>query len=83
MTLQRIDTVATSRDAPNVKVLAPTDETVLRPVVRTLRLNSTNQHVAAVQQALAYLGQKIDVKEFKTATFGATTRAGGDRLPAQ
>src|SRR6478735_1590081 len=74
LTMQRIDTVATSRGSNDVKMLSATDETALTPVVRNLRLNATNKHVAAVQQALAYLGQKVDVKEFKTATFGATTR---------
>ena len=72
--MQRIDTVATSRGSNDVKLLSATDETALTPVVRNLRLNATNKHVAAVQQGLAYLGQKIDIKEFKTATFGASTR---------
>ncbi|QDP95438.1 hypothetical protein FOE78_05525 [Microlunatus elymi] len=74
LTMRRIETVATSRGSNNVKRLAATDETVLTPVVRNLRLNATNKHVASVQQALAYLGQPIDVQEFKTSKFGASTR---------
>jgi peptidoglycan hydrolase-like protein with peptidoglycan-binding domain len=72
-TLQRIKTVATSRPVPTAK-LKVEDAQHLTPVTRNLRLNMTNQHVAPLQQSLAFLGYKIDEKEFKTSTFGATTR---------
>ncbi|MBE3200237.1 MULTISPECIES: Tc toxin subunit A-related protein [Parafrankia] len=74
LTMRRIETVATSRNSNDVAALAATDETALTPVMRNLRLNATNKHVASVQQALAYLGQTIDVKEFKASKFGASTR---------
>jgi len=45
----------------------------LSPVSRTLRLNMTNKHVGQLQQSMAFLGYKIDEKEFKMQKYGKTT----------
>ncbi|HZD00263.1 MAG TPA: neuraminidase-like domain-containing protein [Actinomycetes bacterium] len=72
-TMARIESVAASRPAPP-RLLKVDTAQQLQPINRTLRLNMANQHVGKLQQALAFLGYPIDEKEFKTRTFGATTR---------
>ncbi|MHA7291288.1 Tc toxin subunit A-related protein [Arthrobacter sp. MDT3-24] len=73
LTLKRLDTVATSRARPKAR-LKVADARALAPVTRTLRLNMANKHVAELQKSLAYLGYRIDAKEFKATTFGDSTR---------
>lgn len=73
LTLTRMETVATSRPRPTAR-LEVADAREVAPVRRTLRLNMTNKHVPELQKSLAYLGFRIDEKEFKGATFGASTR---------
>ncbi|MET8354764.1 neuraminidase-like domain-containing protein [Micromonospora sp. NPDC005206] len=73
LTLRRMETVATSRPKPVAKLTVEVADD-LTPVTRNLRLNMTNKHVGKLQKSLAFLGLPIDEKEFKTATFGASTR---------
>jgi peptidoglycan hydrolase-like protein with peptidoglycan-binding domain len=73
VTMARLESVAASRPGPQRLLKAETAQG-LQPIERVLRLNMTNQHVGQLQQALAFLGHPISDKEFKTKTFGATTR---------
>jgi peptidoglycan hydrolase-like protein with peptidoglycan-binding domain len=73
-TCDRIVSVAASRPIP-VKHLKTKEADYLVPIKRVLlRFNMTNSHVGEAQQSLAYLDYNIDEKEFKTKTFGKTTR---------
>lgn len=72
-TYERMLSVAASRPIP-IKTLKVKTVDNLSPVSRVLRLNMTNKYVGELQQDLAFLGYKIDDKEFKTKTFGKTTR---------
>ncbi|WAI00932.1 Tc toxin subunit A-related protein [Methanogenium organophilum] len=72
-TYERLISVAASRPIP-MKTLKVKSANNLSPIKRILRLNMTNKHVGNLQMILAYLGHKIDEKEFKTNTFGKTTR---------
>jgi peptidoglycan hydrolase-like protein with peptidoglycan-binding domain len=72
-TMGRTQSVADSRPAPVQTLEAPAPED-LAPISRALRLNMTNQHVGDLQKALASMGHPIAEKEFKTRTFGRTTR---------
>jgi peptidoglycan hydrolase-like protein with peptidoglycan-binding domain len=72
-TFDRLQSVVASRGTP-VRKLKPPAPTALAPVSRTLRLNMTNKHVGQLQQALAFLGHRVDQREFNTKTFGKTTR---------
>lgn len=73
-TYDKLRSVAASRARPakTLKVRAPER---LSPIRRQLRLNMTNQHVADVQRALAFLGHSIEEAEFGAHTFGRSTRA--------
>ncbi|GFJ82142.1 neuraminidase-like domain-containing protein [Phytohabitans houttuyneae] len=73
LTLRRMETVATSRPVPVAKLKVDVADG-LTTLTRNLRLNMTNKHVGTLQRSLAFLGLQIDEKEFKTATFGASTR---------
>ena len=72
-TYERIQSVAASRPLP-VKTLKAQSAVNLSPINKVLRLNATNKHVGELQQALAFMGHKIDEKEFNTKKFGKTTR---------
>lgn len=57
-----------------VKKLAKAPATELVTVRRALRLNKVSPEVSNAQKALAFLGYKIDEKEFRTHLYGGTTR---------
>lgn len=73
ITYERIVSVAASRPVP-VKTLKVKSAVNISPINRVLRLNMTNKHVGKLQQGLAFLGYKINKREFNTKTFGKTTR---------
>lgn len=73
ITYERLLSVAASRPIP-VKTLKVKSAIHLSPVNHVLRLNMTNKYVGELQQTLAFLGFKIAEQEFKTKTFGKTTR---------
>jgi peptidoglycan hydrolase-like protein with peptidoglycan-binding domain len=72
-TLDRIESIAASRPQA-VKMLKAKGATTLAPLNRVTRLNSTNQHVGKLQETLAFLGYKIDAREYGASTFGKTTQ---------
>ncbi|CAG0978769.1 MAG: peptidoglycan-binding protein [Candidatus Methanoperedens sp.] len=72
-TYERMKSVAASRPIP-IKTLKVKSADKLSPISRALRLNMTGKHVGELQQSLAFLNYEIDEKEFKTRTFGKTTR---------
>ncbi len=73
VTLERFNSIADSRPRPIRTLLAPASG-ALRGVKRTLRLNMSNEHVAGLQQNLAYLGYKVSQSEFEARTFAKSTR---------
>ncbi len=73
LTMERINSVAVCRSS-SPKNLHVKSAVNLVPLTRVLRLNMTNKHVGELQQALAYLGYRVDQKEYNTKTFGKTTR---------
>ncbi|MFX1311778.1 MAG: neuraminidase-like domain-containing protein [Promethearchaeota archaeon] len=73
ITYERIISVAFSRPFPIKKLKVRSAEN-LSPIKRILRLNMTNKHVGKLQEALAFLGYKINQKEYNTKTFGKSTR---------
>jgi peptidoglycan hydrolase-like protein with peptidoglycan-binding domain len=73
-TYGKIVSVANSRPRPPA-LLAVRSTEGITPIGKTLRLNMKSEQVGGMQRALAFLGYKIDQKEFDTRTFGGTTRA--------
>ena len=73
-TYDRLVSIAASIPQPAKQLKVKTAEE-LKPIKRVARLNMSSEHVADVQRALAFLGYRIDEKEFTTKTFGKSTRA--------
>ncbi|HXL55669.1 MAG TPA: peptidoglycan-binding domain-containing protein, partial [Chitinophagaceae bacterium] len=73
-TLDKLESVAASRGLRE-KILKAPAAPELKTVTTNLRLNMTSAKVAEMQKALAHLGYTINEQEFKTQTFGKTTRS--------
>lgn len=73
-TLDKLQSVAASKGVAQ-KILKAPAAVELKTVSANLRLNMTSPRVAEMQKVLSHLGYKIDDKEFKTQTFGKTTRS--------
>jgi len=72
-TLDKMDGVAASKGTFVKKIGKPSADK-LRTVNKALRINKVSPVVNDAQTALSFLGHKISEKEFKTQTFGKTTR---------
>jgi peptidoglycan hydrolase-like protein with peptidoglycan-binding domain len=72
-TLDKIQSVAVSRGVRK-SLVSPPEASSLIVVNKPLRLNMTSPRVAELQKALAHFGYPIDKKEFRTQTFGKSTR---------
>ncbi|HXL55368.1 MAG TPA: peptidoglycan-binding domain-containing protein, partial [Chitinophagaceae bacterium] len=72
-TLDKLQSVAASKGLREKMLKAPAANE-LKAVTANLRLNMTSPKVAEMQKALTHLGYKISEKEFKTQSFGKTTR---------
>ncbi len=73
-TLGKLESVAASKGLRE-KILKAPAAPELKTVTTNLRLNMTSPKVAEMQKALAHLGYTISEQEFKTQTFGKTTRS--------
>ena len=72
-TYRKIESVSMSHGRGRKYLSVPDSQKLALPK-RTLSLNVKDQEqVQLLQKALAYLGHKIDVEEFKTGSFGKTT----------
>jgi len=65
--------IAASRPTP-ANTLKVKSSANLSRLSRSLRLNMVNKDVGELQKIFAFLGYKIDEKEFNTKTFGKTTQ---------
>lgn len=72
-TLDKIQSIAASRGTREEMMRKPQAVT-LSLINKNLRLNKVSPQVAELQKALAHLGYSIADNEFKTQTFGKTTR---------
>jgi peptidoglycan hydrolase-like protein with peptidoglycan-binding domain len=72
-TYDRLISIATSIPEP-VRQLKAKSAAELKPLKKAARLNMKRGHVGDVQGALAFLGFKVDEAEFRTKTFGKSTR---------
>ncbi len=72
-TFQRATSIAASRPGPPSLVSRP-DPIDVRPVRRTLSLNSAGADVPVLQRALAFLGHPPADAELRAARFGRSTR---------
>jgi peptidoglycan hydrolase-like protein with peptidoglycan-binding domain len=70
---ERLTSIATSIPE-SARQLKARNAAELKPLKKAGRLNMKSEHVGDVQGALAFLGFKIDEIEFKTRTFGKSTR---------
>src|SRR6266498_1516590 len=73
-TLDKLESVAASKGLRE-KILKAPAAPELKKVTANLRLNMTSPKVAEMQKVLAHLGYTISEQEFKTQTFGKTTRS--------
>lgn len=73
-TLDKVKSIAVSRGIGKT-LLEKVDPRSLAIVTKVLRLNMVSPKVAELQKAMAHMGYPINEKEFKTQTFGKTTRA--------
>ncbi len=72
-TLDKIQSISTSKGVSK-KVMKRPSANSLTVITKPLRLNMVSQNVAELQKALSYLGYSISEKEYKTQTYGKTTR---------
>ncbi|WP_042206837.1 Tc toxin subunit A-related protein [Paenibacillus durus] len=72
-TYDRLISLAASIPQPIMR-MKPGSAGELKPIRKTARLNMKARHVNDVQEALAYLGYSINEQEFKSQTFGKSTR---------
>jgi peptidoglycan hydrolase-like protein with peptidoglycan-binding domain len=72
-TLDKMDSVAASKGS-FVRKIGRASAKELTIITKPLRLNKVSPEVNNAQKALSFLGYKISEKEFKTQTFGKTTR---------
>ena len=72
-TYEKISSITASRPLPTKKMTWKNPAS-LSHIKRPVRLNSNNNYVAELQKTLAFLGYKINEKEFKMKKFGKTTR---------
>lgn len=72
-TYDRLTSIAVSIPEP-VRQLKAKNAAELKPLKKTARLNMKSEHVGDVQNALAFLGYKVNEAEFKNKVFGKSTR---------
>lgn len=72
-TLHKLESVAASKGT-FIKRIGTPPVVELRALVQPLRVNKISPAVNRAQNALSFLGYKIAEKEFKTQTYGKTTR---------
>lgn len=72
-TLDKLKSVAVSRGVRKPLIHAPAVND-LTTVNKSLRLNMVSNHVAQLQKNLAQVGLLVNESEFKTQTFGKSTR---------
>jgi peptidoglycan hydrolase-like protein with peptidoglycan-binding domain len=74
-TMERIGSVAAAVPAPRPAAVKPVAAAELRRLDRPARLNMAAPHVRQAQQALAFLGHRVEEAELREGRFGGTTRA--------
>jgi peptidoglycan hydrolase-like protein with peptidoglycan-binding domain len=74
-TMDRIGSVAAAVPSPRPAAVKPVAAAELRRLDRPARLNMAAPHVRQAQQALAFLGHRVEEVELREGRFGGTTRA--------